>query len=407
MIFSPLQRKILLVFSVIIGIYLLVMQNHPVGWVLLLCASGLVYYQIRYNPAKLALVKLAEGDIEEAQQLLQQMGHPEKLPAEKQATYYLATGWIELKTGKLQPCQEHVLKALDVGLRNHNDQACANLLLAKVYASQGASQQAQQHLMQAKQIEHDDALAADITQFETEMTIAIQYDLTIQAESIHSRFEKERDTLIKAAHAQKEALEMEYEARMTQLKAELENKLMAAREEKEAELAAALEKRDKELARLEEEQQYQDQKQIEQIISLDLNEDETLQRVFEHAQHASQVATEMFAQTLKHLDNEEMANYLQLQINIEQHFQGILEQTKKQVTQQLQQDAPRGLVNQLQEEYEAELTELQQLVLLNSDTASIIKYPTATHQLIYDTFKLFRAMKFRIRNSKIKETSDS
>lgn len=405
--FTPSQRKILLLTSTIIGIYLLVMQNHPVGWVLLFCAGGLVYYQIRYNPAKFALIKLAEGDIEEAEQLLQQMGHPERLPAEKQATYYLATGWIELKTGKLKASKEHVLKALEIGLRNQNDQACANLLLAKAYASQGASQQAQEHLMQAKQMEHDEALATEITQFETEMTIAIQYDLTIQAESIHSRFSKERDTLIKAAHAQKEALEMEYEARMTQLKAELENNLMAAREEKEAELAAALQTRDKELAKLEDEQQYQDQKQIEQIISLDLNEHETLQHVFEHAQHASQVATEMFAQTLKHLDNEEMTDYLKLQLNIEQHFQGVLAQIEQQVTQPPQKDPPRTLVNLLQEEYEPELTQLQELVLLNGNTGSIIKYPTATHQLIYDTFKLFRAMKLRIRNNKIKETSDS
>lgn len=403
---SPLQRKILLVISIILGIYLLVMQNHPVGWVLLLCAAGLIYYQIRHNPAKFALVKLAEGDIEAAEELLQQMGNPNSLPADKQATYYLATGWIELKTGNLKVCQEHVLKALDVGLQSSNDQACANLLLAKVHASQGASQQAQQHLTEAKELEHNNLLAAEIAQFETEITIAIQYDLTIQAESIHSRFEKERTMLIKAAHAQKEALETEYNALMTQLKTELEEKLITAREEKEAELAAALEKRNNELAKLEEEQQYQDQKQIEQIINLDLNENETMTHIFENAKHASQVATEMFAQTLKRLDNDEMASYLKLQVHVERDFQILLEKIQQNITQQLEQDVPSRLVNQLRAEYEPELTQLQQLVLLNSTTGSMIKYPTSTHQLIYDVFQLFRAVKLRVRNSKIKPASD-
>lgn len=406
MTISALQRKILLVISIILGIYLLVMQNHPVGWVLLLCAAGLIYYQIQNNPAKLALAKLAQGEIEEAEQLLQEMGNPERLPADKQATYYLATGWIELKRGDLKGCQDHVLQALDIGLRADNDQTCANLLLAKVYASQGAGEQAQDHLTQAKQTEHDQLLAAEIAQFETEMTIAIQYDLTIQAESIHSRFEKERETLIQAAHAQKEALEQEYNARMTQLKVELENKLMVAREQKEAELAVALEKRDHELAKLEEEQQYQDQKQTEQIMSLGLNENETMTRIFENAKHASQVATEMFAQTLKHLDHDETASYLKLQVDVERDFQILLEQIEKEVTQRLKQDAPLRLVNQLQTEYEPELTQLQQLVLLNSDTGSIIKYPTSTHQLIYEVFQLFRAIKLRVRNNKMKQTSN-
>ena len=405
--FSKSQRMALLVASIAIGAYLLFMQNHPIGWVLLLFAGGLIYYQIRHNPAALALVKLSEGDIEEAQHLLQQMGNPKKLPMGKQATYYLATGWIELKTGDLQACKEHVQQALDLGLHKKNDRACANLLLAKVYASQGASEHAQQHLMQAKQIEHHERLAADIAQFETEITIAIQYDLTIQAENILRNFESDRNALIQAAHAQKEALEVEYEAKVAQLRTELENRLIAAREQKEAELAAALEKRDQELAKLEQEQQYQDQKQIEQIISLELNEYETLQKAFENAQHASQVATEMFAQTLKHLQQAEMADYLRLQINVEQQFRAIIEQIQQSVTQQQPQHTPREVVNQLQDEYEPELSDLRESTLLNRAAGHIIKYPSSTHQLIYEVFQLLRAIKLRTRNNQPKEASDS
>ena len=393
------QRNALLIVSAVIGIYLLVVQGHAVGWILLLVAAILAYYQFRYNPADSALTQISQGNLEKAKELLHEIRDPQTLPPHKQSSYYLAVGWMDLKTGNLDACEENVLKSLEMGLENKNHVARANLLLAKVHASKGSSENAQTYLSEAKNIEHNGVVKAEISQFETEITIAIHYDLTVKAEGLRRQFELERQSLIQAARAQKEELEGEYEAKMAQLKAELEAKLVEARDQKEGELAAARRQRDAELAKLEQERQHQVQQQIEAIIALKLSERESVSQAFKEARRTSQVATEMFAQTLNNLDNDEMASYLKSQTDREQRFQVALEQTEEQLQSHLSHATLTDALSKLEADYASELDHLRQLARLNAEEGNIIKYPTPTYGLLYNTFRLFRAIKLRIRNS--------
>lgn len=396
---SKSQRTGILVTSATIGIYLLLVQAHPLGFLLLLVAASLIIYHFRYNPAASALVNISQGNLERAKELLDEMGDPEKLPQHKKSCYYLAAGWMDLKTGDLDACEEKVLTSLEMGFKNQNDAARANLLLAKVCAGKGLSQNAQEYLNEAKQIEHNGLVEAEISQFEKEINVAIHYDLTAREETQLSRFEVEQQALINTARVQEDALQSDYEAQIAQLQAELEAKLTEVREQTETALAVVRTERDTELAKLEQERQLQEEKQIETIVALNLNEAESVQQAFEDARHTSQVAAEMFTRTLNNVSDNQTANYLKSQANREQRFQALLEQAQEQLERYLQRGTITNALAKLEAEYATELDTLQQLARLNTSVGQIIKSPTTSHRQIYASLRLIRAIKLRIRNS--------
>jgi tetratricopeptide (TPR) repeat protein len=167
--FTKQQRLIVSIVAVAAGIFLLLFDNNPVGWLLFLMAAFLLYGYFQSQPVPLLFHYVSRGQLDQADRLLAEIKHPETLPPNLRAYYELALGWMNLRRGHGAIAEQSLNHALKQGLRITNDTALAHALLAHTYAQQGNPSLARSYLDKAKAFQHNSLVEAEILALETEL----------------------------------------------------------------------------------------------------------------------------------------------------------------------------------------------------------------------------------------------
>ena len=125
-------RLALVILFFILGIAIQVMQGIGSAWYLYLTAFILLATHFLFGNVWAAFSKIQKGKIGEAETLLKQIKKPNWLYKKHRAYYHFIKGMIALQHKELKDGEQHLNKALELGLRNDNDTAMARLNLAHI-----------------------------------------------------------------------------------------------------------------------------------------------------------------------------------------------------------------------------------------------------------------------------------
>ena len=166
------QRLIISVVAISIGVFLILMQNNFVGWLLILMAVSVMYGYFRYQPVALLVYYVSKERLNRADQVLAEIGDPTALPSDQRADYACALGGLHIQRGHSETAEPLLARAATQGLRTSNDKALVHALLAYSYIRQGDRSKAQSYLSRAKTFEHNTFVADKIRSLEEELASA-------------------------------------------------------------------------------------------------------------------------------------------------------------------------------------------------------------------------------------------
>ena len=169
MLTTRLRFAIILLF-LIIGIVLNIKLGISNAWYLYLAALILLITHFLFGNVSAAFVNLRRGKIGVAEKLLLQIKRPEWLLKSHRAYYHFTKGMIALQHEWTEEGEEHLKKALDIGLRSSTDNALAALNIAHIYFVGKRIEDAHTFLQKAKSFNSDDLL---IKQKISEMELAL------------------------------------------------------------------------------------------------------------------------------------------------------------------------------------------------------------------------------------------
>jgi hypothetical protein len=167
--FTKQQRIVISITAVIGGIFLILIQNNPVGWLLILMAAFIMYSYFRYQPVALLVHHVSKDQLDQADKMLAEIGDPTTLAPNQRAYYDFALGWMNLRRGNGAIAEQRFMQAITQGLRTSNDTALAHILLARTYAQLGNLAQARSYLDRAKTFTHNQLVGVEINALEKEL----------------------------------------------------------------------------------------------------------------------------------------------------------------------------------------------------------------------------------------------
>ncbi|MCP3930386.1 MAG: hypothetical protein GY705_14945 [Bacteroidetes bacterium] len=143
-------RRILLFLFLLIGIVLHVSVGISGAWYLYAASFILLLTHYLFGTVWSALGMLKKGKLLEAELLLDEIKRPDWLARKHNAYYHFIKGMIALQKKELKSGKSNILKALETGLSNKNDQALAHLNLAHIHYVSSQPQEAKDQLEKAK-----------------------------------------------------------------------------------------------------------------------------------------------------------------------------------------------------------------------------------------------------------------
>lgn len=105
-----------------------------------------------------AFSQMKRGNIDLAEKLLSFTSNPNLLIKRNRAYYYFTRGVLDLQQKALEPAGEALKKAVELGLRQPNDLALANLNLAHIKFVQQELQEAKYYMDEVKKLQPTDLL---------------------------------------------------------------------------------------------------------------------------------------------------------------------------------------------------------------------------------------------------------
>jgi len=117
----------------------------------------------------LAFYFIRKNNITSAATAIARIKHPEYLIKSQEAYFYLLNGMLESQQHSISKAEKSFKKALSVGLRMESDQAVAKLNLAGIYLAQRNKKLAQHYLQDAKKLDKQKMLKAQIKEVEEMM----------------------------------------------------------------------------------------------------------------------------------------------------------------------------------------------------------------------------------------------
>jgi tetratricopeptide (TPR) repeat protein len=167
--FTKQQRIIISIVAITIGIFLVLIDDNPVGWLLILMAVFILYGYFRYQPVALLLHHVSKGQLDQADKLLAELKNSATLSPDQRAYYDLAVGWMNMRRGNGATAEQLFTQAIRHGLRTGNDNALAHILLARTYTQQGNLSLARSYLEKAKTFTHNPLVETEIQSLEKEL----------------------------------------------------------------------------------------------------------------------------------------------------------------------------------------------------------------------------------------------
>ena len=164
-------RLALVILFFILGIGIHVMQGLGSAWYLYVSGFILLGTYFLFGNVWTAFRKIQKGEIDEAEKILDQIKKPNWLYKKHRAYYHFIKGLIALQRKELKVGEDHMAKAVDLGLRNNNDTAMARLNLAHIAFVQQRYTTTTEQLKKIKALQPSDLIIKkNITELEEELS---------------------------------------------------------------------------------------------------------------------------------------------------------------------------------------------------------------------------------------------
>lgn len=162
-------RIILAVLVTIFSVFLFI--KGFVGWGVLAVFISLLFvlFQFKNEMNLLAFYLIRKNKFPAAVSLLSKVRHPENMMKSQEAYYYYLLGLTQAQTHQPALAEKSFKKALSTGLRLKSDQAMAKLNLAGFYLSKRNKKLAKIYLLDAKKLDSQKMLTAQIKEVENMM----------------------------------------------------------------------------------------------------------------------------------------------------------------------------------------------------------------------------------------------
>jgi len=162
-------RLILAILITALSVFLFIYDF--VGWGVFAVIISLffVLFQFKNEMNLLAFYFIRKNKFITAVSLLSKVKRPENMMKSQEAYYYYLLGLAQAQTHQPNIAEKSFKKALATGLRMKSDQAMAKLNLAGFYLSKRNKKVAKYHLMEAKKLDTQKMLTAQIKEVENMM----------------------------------------------------------------------------------------------------------------------------------------------------------------------------------------------------------------------------------------------
>ncbi len=164
-------RFILIGLLLALGVVFHYMEGLSSAWYLYVAALVLIATHFLFGHVWVAFAQLKKGDIDKSERLLSVTTHPNWLLKGHRAYYFFTKGMIELQRKQMKVSEQHLQRAVDLGLRTNNDKALANLNLAHIAFVEKRFQDAHQRLQTTKTFNSNDLMIKENVH---KMEIALQ-----------------------------------------------------------------------------------------------------------------------------------------------------------------------------------------------------------------------------------------
>lgn len=152
-------------------LYVLLFMNGIVSWGVVTVFISLLFvlFHFKNEMNLLAFYFVRKNKFSSAERTLSKVKHPEKMVKSQEAYYYYLLGLTQAQTHQPALAEKSFKKAISTGLRLKSDQAMAKLNLAGFYLSKRNKKLAKIHVMEAKKLDTQKMLTAQIKEVENMM----------------------------------------------------------------------------------------------------------------------------------------------------------------------------------------------------------------------------------------------
>jgi len=169
--FSNSLRLILIVISLLFGIYQFSKGEIFPGFLSAAAVLLLIYGYFRYNNVRSAFLNLKNGENDKAEYLINSVKYPNLLSKQQKAYYFFTKAVLEQDRNNLDEAEFLYIQAIEQGLRTSNDEAVANLNLAHIYREKNMIDFAKSRLRKTMELPHKEQVAKEIQKLKLELGI--------------------------------------------------------------------------------------------------------------------------------------------------------------------------------------------------------------------------------------------
>ncbi len=150
--FTPLSRIILVLICAALSVLGAVLNIFSLVIIASVASFILLYGYFRKGSVKLALSRLRQEDYAEAEKIIDQTTHPERLDKKQHAYFLFIKGFIAREKDKFDEAKNYLEQALNGGIGNQNDIAMALLALADMEMVKKNRSRAREYFLQMKDL---------------------------------------------------------------------------------------------------------------------------------------------------------------------------------------------------------------------------------------------------------------
>ena len=151
------------------SIYLFVSSMVSYGILAFIIAGLFVLFHFKNERNVMAFYFVRKAKFDKAGGVLSRVKRPEAMIKSQEAYYYYLSGLVESQKNNSSQAEKLFKKALSAGLRTSTDQAVAKLNLSGIYLSRRNKKLSKYYLQEAKKLDKQKMLSAQIKEIETMM----------------------------------------------------------------------------------------------------------------------------------------------------------------------------------------------------------------------------------------------
>lgn len=163
---SKIIRLIIAGILLLGSIFLFIKSFIGLGILVVLLSGIFVLLHFKNETNLIAFYFLRKNKFQSAGKVLSGVKHPERMIKSQEAYYYYLSGLIFSQEHKNNQAEKQFKKALNIGLRMKTDKAVANLNLSGIYLSRRNKKLSKYYLQEAKSLDKQKMLSAQIKEIE-------------------------------------------------------------------------------------------------------------------------------------------------------------------------------------------------------------------------------------------------